>query len=548
MIVNNFETNKGSKTDSESTSLVREAQQLLRTHRPPTAEGDEGLELSHSLQRIAAVSSSQQLTYAEMLAEEGLSRHVERPRTSTKDVINFSSGATFAQVNEKAAHIAINEHAHASAPTDRIHIQNASALESSSKQFPVTKKTIMAKQITLRFLASWGDAHYVGLSGIHVYADESMKEIKIRPSQLQAEPRDLKSLGYAGDPRTLEKLVDGVSQTNDDKHFWLIPFSNTTPPWITIDLGTKQSVWGLGIYNYNKSPEDTLRGVRSLSIELDGVVWGVATLRPAPGRGMNLLDFKQIIDLSSSPASASKNDAIQKEKFSHIPSARLLNDYETPEFPCGSLVRFVFHGTHGDSYYIGLDGIEFRDAQNEIIPIDESQVYALPDSVRILGGEYSQDVRLPRNIFTTIHSSTHAWLAPYRISMADKDFPGYPEENELYIFFHKPVTLSSIYIWNYTKTPSRGVKEMSIWIDGLIVARVRVHRSEPGVNAQQVIFTPDRSRRRSNIVDTQDVLCIDENQVRVRSKAMFDTDIRADGAFSSKLHKKERPQTSMVAC
>lgn len=31
--------------------------------------------------------------------------------------------------------------------------------------------------------------------------------------------------GHSGDYRTLDKLIDNINITNDDKHMWLIPFT-----------------------------------------------------------------------------------------------------------------------------------------------------------------------------------------------------------------------------------------------------------------------------------------------------------------------------------
>lgn len=399
----------------------------------------------------------------------------------------------------------------------------------------------------------------------------------MQPSQVSAEPRDLVSLGYKGDPRTIDKIVDGVTETVDDRHFWLVPFSTQTPPWLCFDLGTPTLVWGFGISNYNKSPEDALRGVRLLQIEIDGMVKGAVELRPAPGRGR--VDYHQRIALIELLSSSSVAGPTVKEETSPTtsklkcgalvcqvaeapspPDILVLDDYETPELPRGALLRIVLHNTWGDAYYVGLDRLELRDANHKIIAPE--RVFALPESIRVLGDDFTEDPRVPQNLFRDENRSAEevsecsttsfatSWLAPNRISLPDSEFPGYPDENELYICLRKPTSLSAVTVWNYTKTPSRGAREMSLWIDGSLVARVRLRRGDDALNGQHILFTPERfkaSRRATRQSDAvQDVLCIDENQVRIRSRTMFDTDICAEGVFSSQMQHTNRPATCVA--
>lgn len=57
------------------------------------------------------------------------------------------------------------------------------------------------------------------------------------------------------------RLIDGENVSCDEKHMWLCPFSPKDRIRITISLTVTKKLHGLRIWNYNKSPEDTYRGV-----------------------------------------------------------------------------------------------------------------------------------------------------------------------------------------------------------------------------------------------------------------------------------------------
>ena len=57
------------------------------------------------------------------------------------------------------------------------------------------------------------------------------------------------------------RLFDGEHVTCDDRHMWLCPFSRKEKNRIMITLSVSKRLHGLRIWNYNKSPDDTYRGV-----------------------------------------------------------------------------------------------------------------------------------------------------------------------------------------------------------------------------------------------------------------------------------------------
>ena len=62
------------------------------------------------------------------------------------------------------------------------------------------------------------------------------------------------------------RVIDGVNVTVSDEHMWLIPFNEGQNHTITINFGQKVYMAGLRLWNYNKSKEDTYRGVSGCSL------------------------------------------------------------------------------------------------------------------------------------------------------------------------------------------------------------------------------------------------------------------------------------------
>lgn len=60
----------------------------------------------------------------------------------------------------------------------------------------------------------------------------------VRAASITADPSSVNVLpGYGNDPRTCDKLLDGVYRTCDDLHVWLAPFTKGCEHNINIDFG-----------------------------------------------------------------------------------------------------------------------------------------------------------------------------------------------------------------------------------------------------------------------------------------------------------------------
>jgi hypothetical protein len=121
---------------------------------------------------------------------------------------------------------------------------------------------VKGRLIELIIRESWGDMFYVGLNGIEI-RDVNDNIIPVDIKKMEANPRDMNSIpGHGQDHRTLDKLVNGINNTVSDFNMWLIPFNLGEDHIIKIDLGKQVQIGSIKFYNYNKSLEDSLRGVK----------------------------------------------------------------------------------------------------------------------------------------------------------------------------------------------------------------------------------------------------------------------------------------------
>ena len=71
------------------------------------------------------------------------------------------------------------------------------------------------------------------------------------------------------DPRTVDKLLDGVNHTGDDLHAWLAPFRRGENHYVGLRFETPVTISMIRVWNYNKSRIHSYRGARYVEMKLD---------------------------------------------------------------------------------------------------------------------------------------------------------------------------------------------------------------------------------------------------------------------------------------
>lgn len=200
-------------------------------------------------------------------------------------------------------------------------------------------------------------------------------------------------------------------------------------------------------------------------------------VRRAPG--IDDIDYGQFVtlpDLFSFPERL-------KQELQNVPifkESPYIQPFETSNIPCGMFLKLVLLESWGDFHYIGLNGIEVYDYEGNpliatsMVPV---KVTADPSSVNAIPGQ-ENDSRIVENLIDGVNETyddRHMWLTPCTaINKANLEYKKKksPPFNVVYLIFEKPISISCINFWNYSKTPNRGVREVEIFLDENIIYKV----------------------------------------------------------------------------
>ena len=396
---------------------------------------------------------------------------------------------------------------------------------------------LRVRELRLTLTSSWG-AGCLGLTALELLS-ESGDVVPLSADQLSS------SVAAGGE---VARLVDGARLTCDPDHMWLVPWSAGQRVTVTVRLVAATWLSGLRVWNYNTCPEEADRGARNCLLEVDGRRVGPPDgflLRPGPGH----LHYNcgQLLDWSSSgssPPSSPPQPPPQPPPRLTLTDAVGCDEYEAPEMPRGFVFQLQLISSWGDPYYIGLTGLQLFDAAGRPLQLTGQHVAAHPDSVNVLDG-IGHDVRTPDKLVDGVTDSRdgrHSWLAPLLPDCL----------NRVYVVFDRPQTVSMVKLWNYAKTPSRGVREFGLLVDGLVVYNSVLGRVPEARGRQQavpyhtVLFTSNKEiarRERHSVCSAS----LDHHRVRLLNNMRPPVGLPGRGELSQvQVDQSRRPLTSQT--
>jgi hypothetical protein len=141
------------------------------------------------------------------------------------------------------------------------------------------------------------------------------------------------------------------------------------------------------------------------------------------------------------------------------------------------MVKIRLLSNYEDKDYICLNGLEIYDNQFQPLLYPRRlpfTIYADPNVAT--SSNLVNDKRVPENLVNGRNEGEEFdkfFLAPYINSKKLDNSKNLGKLfNQVFIFFEDFVTISAISFWNYSKTPTRGVKDVEVFVDESLVYSV----------------------------------------------------------------------------
>lgn len=335
------------------------------------------------------------------------------------------------------------------------------------------------RSLSLHLLSNYGHPSFLGLSGVQLLGP-GLVPINITPSTVSCDTSSAELCRTS--PAVL--VADVLRISVDETHSWCAPFTHPSGVRLHFTLSSSTAeVVALRIWNYNARGEGITKGVRKLLIVLEGAEGTlrecVALLRPAPGH--DVLPFDQLLLLDALPSSSALPTAPRYRTPHALPRLRQAYEQSGPVY--GLCLKLRLYSNHGDGFYIGLDRLEVLLEGRGVLGADDlarcgGQLVAYPESINILRRSGDVDPRTPHALLSSAPRS--CWLAPLCSTLTETDRMAHchvlggegrccPKENQLILQFAQPVGIAAIRVFNYSRSPRRGVHLLAVDLDDKLI-------------------------------------------------------------------------------
>ncbi|EGI70392.1 Uncharacterized protein G5I_00765 [Acromyrmex echinatior] len=265
-------------------------------------------------------------------------------------------------------------------------IENSPNAYTNSKIRNTAVTPLSCREVQLIILSNWGLQHLVGLTGIELIGDQGVA-VPLVSANLHCNAADTH----------LMRLIDGHNVTTEMDYMWLADLMLNKKIMITITFDMDVFLTGIRIWNYNASLElsycgliattNLLAQVKQLLIKLDGRQLYDENysdgflLRRAPGSCH--YDFVQEISFLNPPnREQSSNQIIDPITKSLEEFESFDSNYEAPSMPRGFVYQIIIFSTWGDSYYVGLNGIQLYDNYGKEIKLTADSTFSFSKTLR----------------------------------------------------------------------------------------------------------------------------------------------------------------------